>query len=196
MCQRESRVLIDTPLRSRSPVRWATRRQCSKRVAVNFPDALSAVPAAVALHGAIVLTDGFAQAAATSAYLAAHATSRYAVGGPAAYADPSAIGVRARIGMQHQTPSRSRSSPRQQESRSHLGRTSRRACSWTSRGHYRQPVLLVPGTGACPNPSPVIWPPTQVRSLRCRDSAARQRSPTLYSAKSRQLLAGRPRLSA
>ena len=54
----------------------------------NFPDALSAVPAAVALHGAIVLTNGSAQAAATSTYLAAHATSRYAVGGPAAYADP------------------------------------------------------------------------------------------------------------
>ncbi len=59
----------------------------------NFPDALSAVPAAVALHGAILLTDGSAQAAATSTYLAAHATNRYAVGGPAAYADPSAIGI-------------------------------------------------------------------------------------------------------
>jgi hypothetical protein len=60
---------------------------------VNFPDALSAVPAAVAMHGAILLTNGSAQTAATSAYLTAHATSRYAVGGPAAYADPSAIGI-------------------------------------------------------------------------------------------------------
>ena len=60
---------------------------------INFPDALSAVPAAVATHGAILLTNGGAQAAATSAYLTAHATSRYAVGGPAAYADPSAIGI-------------------------------------------------------------------------------------------------------
>jgi putative cell wall-binding protein len=59
----------------------------------NFPDALSAVPAAVALHGAILLTNGSVQAATTSAYLTAHATSRYAVGGPAAYADPSAIGI-------------------------------------------------------------------------------------------------------
>jgi putative cell wall-binding protein len=59
----------------------------------NFPDALSAVPAAVALHGAILLTNGAAQAAATSAYLTARATSRYAVGGPAAFADPSAIGI-------------------------------------------------------------------------------------------------------
>jgi putative cell wall-binding protein len=59
----------------------------------NFPDALSAVPAAVAAHGAILLTDGAAQTAATSAYLNAHATSRYAVGGPAAFADPAAIGL-------------------------------------------------------------------------------------------------------
>jgi putative cell wall-binding protein len=57
----------------------------------NFPDALSAVPAAVAAHGAILLTDGAAPAAVTSAYLTAHATSRYAVGGPASLADPSAI---------------------------------------------------------------------------------------------------------
>jgi putative cell wall-binding protein len=60
---------------------------------VNFPDALSAVPAAVANHGAILLTDGTTPAAATSAYLKAHATTRYAIGGPAAYADPSAIGI-------------------------------------------------------------------------------------------------------
>jgi hypothetical protein len=59
----------------------------------NFPDALSAVPAAVALHGAILLTNGAAQVPATAAYLAAHATTRYAVGGPAAFADPSAIGI-------------------------------------------------------------------------------------------------------
>lgn len=59
----------------------------------NFPDALSAVPAAVAVHGAILLTNGAAQSAATSAYLTAHATSRYAVGGPATWADPSAIGI-------------------------------------------------------------------------------------------------------
>jgi len=60
---------------------------------VNFPDALSAVPAAVATHGAIVLTDGSGPAAATTAYLNAHATTRYAIGGPAAYADPTAVGI-------------------------------------------------------------------------------------------------------
>ena len=59
----------------------------------DFPDALSAVPAAIKEHGAILLTNGAAQAQATSAYLSAHATTRYSVGGPAAWADPSAIAL-------------------------------------------------------------------------------------------------------
>ena len=60
---------------------------------VNYPDALSAVPAAVAAHGAIVLTNGAAPTAVTTTYLNAHATTRYAIGGPAAYADPTAVGI-------------------------------------------------------------------------------------------------------
>ncbi len=59
----------------------------------DFPDALSAVPAAIAAHGAIMLTNGSTQAPATAAYLAEHATTRYAIGGPAAWADPSAIAL-------------------------------------------------------------------------------------------------------
>ena len=59
----------------------------------DFPDALSAVPAAIKEHAAILLTNGAAQAQATSAYLSAHATTRYSVGGPAAWADPSAIAL-------------------------------------------------------------------------------------------------------
>jgi hypothetical protein len=59
----------------------------------DFPDALSAVPAAIATHGAIMLTNGAAQSSATLAYLNAHATIRYAVGGPAAWADPSAVAL-------------------------------------------------------------------------------------------------------
>ena len=59
----------------------------------NFPDALSAVPAAIATHGAIVLTNGSAQSSATLGYLGAHATIRYAIGGPAAWADPSAVAL-------------------------------------------------------------------------------------------------------
>ena len=59
----------------------------------DFPDALAAVPAAIAEHGAIVLTNGSTQAPATTSYLTAHATTRYAIGGPAAWADPSAIAL-------------------------------------------------------------------------------------------------------
>jgi predicted outer membrane repeat protein len=63
---------------------------------LNFADALSAVPAAVNLHGAILLTNGNQQAPETAAYLAAHPpATRYAIGGPlaAAGADPNATPV-------------------------------------------------------------------------------------------------------
>jgi hypothetical protein len=63
---------------------------------LNFPDALSAVPAAIEKGGAILLTDGNKQDAETASYLSAHSgDTRYAIGGPlAAYgADPTAIPV-------------------------------------------------------------------------------------------------------
>jgi hypothetical protein len=63
---------------------------------LNFPDALSAVPAAIKTGGAILLTDGTTQAPETATYLAAHpGDTRYAIGGPlAAYgADPTATPV-------------------------------------------------------------------------------------------------------
>jgi len=56
----------------------------------NFPDALSAGSAAAQQGGAILLTAGPAMPSATSAYLTAHPSVRYAVGGPAAKADPGA----------------------------------------------------------------------------------------------------------
>lgn len=55
-----------------------------------FPDALAAGPAAISTQGAILLTNGSQQADATSSYLSAHPGKRYAIGGPAAAADPSA----------------------------------------------------------------------------------------------------------
>ena len=61
-----------------------------------FADALSAVPAAIHAHGAILLTNGTTQAPETAFYLGAFpGDTRYAIGGPlAAYgADPSAIPV-------------------------------------------------------------------------------------------------------
>lgn len=57
----------------------------------NFPDGLSAGPAAALSHGIVLLTAGRIEAPATAAYLALHSTdTRYAVGGPAAAADPGA----------------------------------------------------------------------------------------------------------
>jgi putative cell wall-binding protein len=57
----------------------------------NFPDGLSAGPAAALSHGVILLTAGHVQAPETAQYLATHLTDvRYAIGGPAAAADPTA----------------------------------------------------------------------------------------------------------
>jgi putative cell wall-binding protein len=55
-----------------------------------FADALAAGPAAAASHGAVLLTDGANMPSATGDYLANHAQKSWAIGGPAAVADPSA----------------------------------------------------------------------------------------------------------
>jgi hypothetical protein len=63
---------------------------------LNFYDALSAVPAAIKEHAAILLTDGSSQSFETYEYLVAHpGDTRYAIGGPAAAsgADPIATAV-------------------------------------------------------------------------------------------------------
>jgi putative cell wall-binding protein len=60
---------------------------------VNFPDALSAGVAAAKVGGVVLLTNGPSLPAETSAYLAAHPGSVFAIGGPAAKADPSATAV-------------------------------------------------------------------------------------------------------
>jgi hypothetical protein len=63
---------------------------------LSFFDALSAVPAAIEDHAAILLTDGSTQAPETAAYLAQHPGDvRDAIGGPlaAAGADPTATAV-------------------------------------------------------------------------------------------------------
>jgi ell wall binding domain 2 (CWB2) len=60
---------------------------------LGFADGLSAGAAAAATHGVVLLTNGAAQAPETAAYLAAHAGSHYAIGGPAASADPAATAV-------------------------------------------------------------------------------------------------------
>jgi putative cell wall-binding protein len=119
----------------------------------NFPDALSAVPAAVATHGAILLTDGASQTPATTAYLSAHATTRYAVGGPAAFADPSAITIAG--------PDRYATSDA--VALAFFPTTTAVAIASGANfpdalaagpvaGSAMQPVLLVPSTGALPEP--------------------------------------------
>jgi hypothetical protein len=63
---------------------------------LTFPDALSAVPAAIETGGAILLTQGNVQSPTTAAYLATHpGDTRYAIGGPLAAfgADPGATPV-------------------------------------------------------------------------------------------------------
>jgi putative cell wall-binding protein len=57
---------------------------------INFPDALSAGPAAASAHGVVLLTDGSTLPADVKAYLTAHPGTVYAVGGPAVAADPAA----------------------------------------------------------------------------------------------------------
>ena len=61
--------------------------------AANYADALAAGPAAAHATGAILLTNGTTMPPPTTAYLAAHPGTTYAVGGPAATADPSASAI-------------------------------------------------------------------------------------------------------
>jgi hypothetical protein len=62
----------------------------------SFYDALSAEPAAIEAHGAILLTDGATESAETFGYVFHHlGDTRYAIGGPSAAsgADPGAIAI-------------------------------------------------------------------------------------------------------
>lgn len=61
---------------------------------LNFPDALAAGPAAIVKGAGILLTNGSSQAPETASYLQAHpGDTRYALGGPAAAADPGAKAI-------------------------------------------------------------------------------------------------------
>jgi putative cell wall-binding protein len=83
------------------PTRYATAIAVAKLLGVtqnvvevdgtDFADAASAGPAAVAWGGAVLLTDGSLQDPATAAFLAeVDPARRFAIGGPAAAADPAA----------------------------------------------------------------------------------------------------------
>ena len=61
---------------------------------LNFPDALAGGAAAAKAHAAVLLTAGVVMPTSTAAYLRAHpGDTRYALGGPAAAADPSATSI-------------------------------------------------------------------------------------------------------
>ena len=60
---------------------------------INFADALSAGVAATKASAVVLLTNGSLMSSPTSSYLAAHASAVYAVGGPAAAADPNATAI-------------------------------------------------------------------------------------------------------
>lgn len=94
-------ALGDVPVRVSGADRYATAVAIAGQLGnpttvfeatgLRFADALAAGPAAIANNAAILLTDGTNQADATAAYLAAHkGGARYALGGPAAAADPGA----------------------------------------------------------------------------------------------------------
>ncbi len=59
----------------------------------NFPDALSAGPAAAHRGGVVLLTDGTSMPSITRSYLNAHPGTVYAIGGPAAIADGAATRI-------------------------------------------------------------------------------------------------------
>lgn len=83
--------------------RYATARQVADALGdpstvllatgTNFPDALSAGVAAAEENAAVLLTDGKILPPATSSYLSSSVSVVYAVGGPAATADPSATPI-------------------------------------------------------------------------------------------------------
>lgn len=59
----------------------------------DYPDALAAGAVATKLGGAVLLTDGSVQSRATADYLSSRRPMRYAIGGPAAKADPGATAI-------------------------------------------------------------------------------------------------------
>jgi hypothetical protein len=97
-------ALGDKPVRIAGADRYATAVAIAKAegnpavafevTGLGFADALSAVPAAIAHHGAVLLTDGSEQAPVTANYLASlPSTTRYALGAAAAAADTTATAV-------------------------------------------------------------------------------------------------------
>ena len=120
---------------------------------VSYPDALSAGPAAIANHGAVLLTGGGSQAAATSAYLATHGgDQRVAVGGSAGAADRQATAL---VGAdRYATAAMVASKFFTKPSNTGVATGQNFADSMVavpSLGRHNAPLLLVPSDGAMPS---------------------------------------------
>ncbi len=118
----------------------------------NFPDVLSAGSAAIAVGGAILLTNGASPVATTTRYASAYSSSaRYAIGGPAAHADPTATTI---VGTDRYATSAmvaSRFFPEPTEVGVASGATFPDALSGgPAIGTQGGPLLLVPPTGNLP----------------------------------------------
>jgi hypothetical protein len=121
---------------------------------LSFYDSLSAVPAAIELHGAILLTDGSTQAPEAAAYLAAHSSdTRYAIGGPlaASGADPSATAIYGQdlYGTSAAVATNFFSHPGTFGAATSASFTDALAAGATT-GLARAPILLVPPSGPLP----------------------------------------------
>lgn len=120
---------------------------------VSYPDALSAGPAAIANHGAVLLTAGGTQAAATSAYLSAHSgDTRFAIGGWADGADGQATAL---VGAdRYATAAMVASKFFTKPSKTGVATGQNFADSMVavpSLGRHNAPLLLVPTDGAMPS---------------------------------------------
>ena len=120
---------------------------------VSYPDALSAGPAAIANHGAVLLTGGGTQAAATSEYLATHGgDKRIAVGGSAGAADGQATAL---VGAdRYATAAMVASKFFTKPSNTGVATGQNFADSMVavpSLGRHNAPLLLVPSDGAMPS---------------------------------------------
>ena len=119
---------------------------------LDFPDALAAGAAAASVDAVILMTAGSQPAPETTAYLAAHPDRlRFAIGGPAAVADPSATRV---VGVDRYDTA-VRVAERFLPSTSGVGLASGRAfpdalAGGAHSGALGQPVILVPPTGTLP----------------------------------------------
>ncbi|MGH8888643.1 MAG: cell wall-binding repeat-containing protein [Acidothermaceae bacterium] len=153
----------DVPVRLAGPDRFGTAIAVANALGnpstvfevngLDFPDALSAVPAAVSTGGVVLLTHGPAQAKATATYLSAHPGSHYAVGGLAAAADPSAIALAGanRYATSDQVASAFFPKSNGVTAASGLGFADALAAGPVA-GAALQPLLLVPTSGPLPEP--------------------------------------------